>query len=309
MANPTPVIITDLNGNAFAVSGTTSGTQKGAPTPVVLTDKDGNALVFGAAAIPNGSTATTQTPFSNDTKLATDAYADAIMKNQGLVWFREDFLASTSTAFTTASLFQAGQTTWVALQIVASCTPSNQIGSYTNQGILRLTTGAVSGNGGVLYMGNGAADLGALGSNSGWEYNFICRLNQVTINTMAFRFGFTTNGQEAADGPTDGIWVRYDTATDTGTGLYVFETRATSTSTTSTTNSIAPGAATFAHFRVRSTVAGTILFSVNGGTETSISTNVPTGILKPFFQCLTRTTAAAILDVDFISYVAANARP
>ena len=46
MGSPTPVVITDSNGNAFTVTGTTSGQQVAAPTPVVLTDVNGNALQF-----------------------------------------------------------------------------------------------------------------------------------------------------------------------------------------------------------------------------------------------------------------------
>lgn len=353
MANPTSVVITDLNGNAFAVSGTTSGVQKGAPTPVVLTDVNGNALVFGAAAIPNGSTATTQAPlsndtkvatdayadaavavevaariaadalkanlaspaltgsptaptqaiFSNDTKIATDAYVDAVMRSVGLTWFREDFTSAPTSAFTTAGLFNC-ETPWVALQIVASCTPSQPVAqTYINQGIVRLTTGAVSGNGGVIYKGNGAAVLGALQANTNWEANFIARVGQTA--TCAFRMGFVIQGQEAADAPTDWMGIRYDTAAaDT---KYTFETRAASTSTVSVVNSINADTS-FHHFRIRSTAAGTILFSVDNGIETSIATNVPTAIVKPFFQALTRTTAASFAEWDFINYVAVNGR-
>lgn len=44
---PTPIVITDKNGNTLTVTGATSGTQVGSPTPAVLTDKNGNALVLG----------------------------------------------------------------------------------------------------------------------------------------------------------------------------------------------------------------------------------------------------------------------
>lgn len=78
MAQPTPVYVTDPNGNGYNITGATgTGGHVAQPTPVVLTDKDGNALAFGAGVTPNGTTATTQAPLSNDTKVATDAYADA----------------------------------------------------------------------------------------------------------------------------------------------------------------------------------------------------------------------------------------
>lgn len=356
MANPTAVIFTDANGKVLTPIGATSGAQAAAPTPVVLCDANGNALSFtGSLPLPSGSTATTQAPldnstkvattayadaavavetsrattaeglkanlaspaltgsptaptqavFSNDTKLATDAYADALIKGSGLTWFRDDFLSCPTTAFTTAIVFQS-ETPWVAIQIVASCTPSQSASTFTNQGQLKLTTGAVSGNGGALYKGNGAASVGALNTNAGWEWNAVLTLGAIT--NIAFRAGFVLQGQEAADTPTDGIWVRFDTTP--GDTLYTFECRAAGSSagSTSTTNSIAPVALTFAHLKIRSTVAGTILFSVNGGTETAISTNVPTGLLKPFFQVLTRTASAQFMTTDLVTYVAANGR-
>lgn len=53
---PTPVVVTDKNGNTLTITGATSGSQTGSPTPVVLTDKNGNALVLGAGSsgVPAG---------------------------------------------------------------------------------------------------------------------------------------------------------------------------------------------------------------------------------------------------------------
>ena len=62
---PTPVLLTDQNGNQVTVTGSTTGTQVGNPTPVVLTDKNGNALVYGSVATSISGTVTpTSTPYN-----------------------------------------------------------------------------------------------------------------------------------------------------------------------------------------------------------------------------------------------------
>lgn len=52
---PTPIVITDKNGNTLTVTGATSGTQVGSPTPAVLTDKNGNALVLSSSGGGSGA--------------------------------------------------------------------------------------------------------------------------------------------------------------------------------------------------------------------------------------------------------------
>src|SRR5579862_5148759 len=49
MANPLPIVVTDVNGKALTVSGSSSTTQVATPIPVVLTDINGNALNLSAA--------------------------------------------------------------------------------------------------------------------------------------------------------------------------------------------------------------------------------------------------------------------
>jgi hypothetical protein len=103
---------------------------------------------------------------------------------------------------------------------------------------------------------------------------------------------------------TDWFGVRFDTgASDTN---FTLVTSAASTVTTSASSVAAD--TNFHHFRIWSTVAGTINMSVDGGTTVSSSTNVPTGGVTPFVRILTRTTATKVATVDFISYMAATGR-
>jgi hypothetical protein len=66
------------------------------------------------------------------------------------------------------------------------------------------------------------------------------------------------------------------------------------------------------HFRIRSNGAtggaGFIGFTVDGGTETIISTNVPTVALQLALQVFTFTAASKTVEMDFVSYVAVNGR-
>jgi hypothetical protein len=253
-------------------------------------------------------TAPTKAPFTNNTTYATTGYADNNFKGVSVTGFRDDFLITPVATLTTGGnvTVTSDSGIWMGFGIVASATWSGgNPGTFRNPGVASITTGTTSGNGGTITKGNGNnGALGALGSNAGWEANFVVSFPSSTASE-SMRIGFVIASQENADPPTDGFWVRYDTGVpDTN---YTWEVRAASTSTTSTTNSIAADA-NYHHFKIRSITAGTILFSVDGGTETAISTNVPAGTVQLFLQIITRTAAAKILDIDFISYMAANGR-
>jgi hypothetical protein len=155
----------------------------------------------------------------------------------------------------------------------------------------------------AIYKGANIGPFGNLGGNAGWDCHMI--LKQSAGTGFAFRAGLVGSGQRVGDAPTSGIWVRFDNASNDT--QYTFETRAASTSTTSTTNSVANDT-NFHHFRIRSTAAGTILFSVDGGTETSVATNVPTTAQMPCVQVLNRGGAAVTLTLDFFSFSSTTTR-
>jgi hypothetical protein len=58
----------------------------------------------------------------------------------------------------------------------------------------------------------------------------------------------------------------------------------------------------FHTFRIRSVVAGTVLFSIDGGLESALSTNCPTNNQVPDFYVLTDSTAQKIIDIDYFSF-------
>jgi hypothetical protein len=104
------------------------------------------------------------------------------------------------------------------------------------------------------------------------------------------RFGFFSNA--ANDPPSDGIWFRYGNTTGCTSNLsdttWIGESRASSTSTTVDTG-VTVSDDTAYMLRIRSTTAGTILFSAASGggaysAEQSITTNIPTGTLTMALQ-------------------------
>ena len=267
------------------------------------------------------TTGTTQQPFDNSTNLATTAYVDSeIYYGVGVAGFREDFIASPQTALSISSSTVVAanfDTPWNIFQISGGTQIVNSAdGPFSNPGIIYLNTSASSGQGLVLFKGSNfgvgtGPSLGALGQNAGWQADFILDSPEAIVSSFCFRIGFVfltgPEGNEVkSDPPTDGIWVRCDTAqSDT---LYTWECRASGTSTTSTTNSITAGT-NWDHLRIRSLVAGTILFSVNGGPETAINTNITTGYgATPFFQLLARSSSGVQTFLDFFSYVQQTGR-
>jgi hypothetical protein len=271
------------------------------------------AADISAGALANTMTATTQSINDNSTNLATTGYVDRMGPGGvGSVGFIDDFLTNFgSGSITTATGINTDQG-WIAVQVAGGTqtVSSSNDASFTNPGQLTVNAAsAVSGQGLALFQGNaagGSGILGALGSNAGWDLHIIVKLSQTTL--CSIRFGVAKAGQAASDSPTDGMYFEYNTAnTGNSDTKYTAVTRSASTSTYTTTNQIAADTS-FHHFRIRSTVTGTIRFSVDGGTEDAVSTNVSTANMTPFFQIITRTTAAKSAVLDYFSYLAATGR-
>lgn len=267
-----------------------------------------SATVF-PTALPNGTTATKQTPFSADGKVATNSYVDDIT----VVEFIDDFIGIQGNAAVTTEANLFCDTPWAMQQISGGTQTVNQgTASFANPGILSMTTSAVSGQGLAVWKSNASgganiiASLGALGSNAGWELHSWFSLSGVA--TICFRLGVCSSGQALSSPPGDGIWVEFDTAnTGNSDTDYTWVTSKATTRSYGTTGSIATDTA-FHHVRIRSVVAGTILFSIDGGTEFSTTTNVTSQGLGLFIQVLARTTSARTLNVDKVVYRAITGR-
>lgn len=265
------------------------------------------ANLSGTPALPNGTTATTQSAYNNSTDLGTTAYSDNNFKGASITGFRDDFLGVFNATAGGAVLLMS-DTGWTVSKIgTDNGTAAAVAGTFANPGILGLNTGsATSGDGVALYKADAVGCLGILGANAGWEVNIICKLSATT--SCAFRAGVCLAGQQAGDSPTDGMWVEYNSANSSSNTDFTWVTASASAYSYATTDS-ATVDTSFHHFRIRSTAAGTIGFTLDGGTEYTTTTDVNgTGAMAPFVQVLTRTTSGKVLQLDFYSYVAIPGR-
>jgi len=219
--------------------------------------------------------------------------------DQTVATFSEDFLSS-GTATNTL-----GANGWTIRNIGAAPSVAYVAATWPHLGQLRITTPAVIAQGGEIAIDSSSvAQFGALGSNAGWDTTIIFRLPTGNTTNIRVRCGFRLGTANGVAEPTDGIWIRYDTSAGFADAYFTFETRNASVSTTSIVNSIAADTS-FHRFRIRSTTAGTVLFSVDGGTETAINTNVPTVGLTAFFNIVSDLDATAkSIDVDLFSWKA-----
>jgi len=286
------------------------------PTPVTPGGTSGqvqfnNAGSFGGitGATSDGTnlSVTTASPLANSLVAASTAYADSNLIGPALVSWREDFtnVVGITASTTTAALLC--ETVWSCRSIVASGNIQGNGGAtFANPGVLQLQTGATSGNGNSILKAFGASsNLGNLGSNAGWQLNFIFKL--ASTSTICVRMGLTSTNENNVDPPTDGFWAEYDTANANSNTSFTWRTSVSSTTAYSTTNSKVADTS-FHHIRIRSTVAGTIGFTIDGGTEFTTTTDVSTIGMMVFFQVITRANSAAELDLDFVSYAAATGR-
>jgi hypothetical protein len=173
-----------------------------------------------------------------------------------------------------------------------------------NVGVLKLQTDGTSTGG--LSLSKQPAVL-SYANFSAWQVDII--LSTLFFGSAAFRVGFAD--VPLNDAPTNGIWVRYDTAQNDA--YFTWETRSKNSSTgvtdnvTSIQNSVLfNGNGSFYHFRMRSLVAGSVLFSVNNGAEAPLRVGVPnlpnTNVsLSPFIQLLDRGSSTPSMAVDFFS--------
>jgi hypothetical protein len=286
----------------FGHSGTTGALEVQFPANTALS----------AVILSNGTTGVTQSGFDNSTDLATDAYADNNFKGVSVTGFRDDFLSIdiNGPETTTGAIINSDNGPWWVAGIAAtSGTNANAAGTFTNPGQFNMTTAATSGDGVVAVKSIAASGtftpLGALGSNAGWEYNVIFAIPSTA--SISVRLGLVATAEANVDPPTGGFWVEYDTANTNSNTDWTWRTVSGGTSSYSTTNSKAVDTS-FHHVRIRSTVAGTIGFTIDGGTEFTTTTDVSTAVMTPFMQVQTRTTAAKTLTLDFVSYMAATGR-
>lgn len=147
----TPSGATGTGNLVFATSPTLVTPALGTPSALVLTNATGlPAPQVLSGALVNGMTATTQSAADNSTKLATTAYADAVLKSQYKTWTCQPGFGDGTNAITAATYLQSTckNTTGVTVTITGvQCFSDNNGTSTLNASgntLGALLTGAVT---------------------------------------------------------------------------------------------------------------------------------------------------------------------
>jgi hypothetical protein len=167
--------------------------------------------------------------------------------------------------------------------------PTFTQGIANHPGIVTISSGTSSSNYATLYLGEGGQSTNRpIYQGDLWDVTFWVRPTTNDAQTV-LRVGMNSNAGGAG-----------------GAGAY-FEKLAADTDWFAVTNGaaqtrtdmgVAVAANTWVKLRVRMVNATTVGYSINGGTETTITTNLPNNALLPFVNVMTSTTTAKTLDID-----------
>jgi hypothetical protein len=210
-----------------------------------------------------------------------------------VLWFREDFPTVTTTNN------QIGTYGWTSSCSSGTVSVVSRTGASPFKKVYRMETGATSGNLCQISLGSSgttATTLGALGSYGSWDSIFYFRHNSAASTNLGLFVGYLVGGSNmpGAGAATARIGVEYDTSRGDTNFMFV----ACNGSNCTRQSSGVSFDTAWHKLRIRSQTAGTILFSLDEGTEVSINTNVPTSALAPFFGVRTAEAAAKRVEAD-----------
>jgi|SRR5688572_12584442 len=184
-----------------------------------------------------------------------------------------------------------GTGSWTAQATAGTGTISALNGEADHPGIMRLTSGNVSGNAIGIYRGVKSTTFAPpILANQVFRVQFIIRLP--SIANVLLQVGLQSAVSNAA---TDWIRFFYDT---TVSAEMVVSTKAANVETTPVSIGV-PGT-DWMRLTIEQEVIGTINFYLEDTLVSTMTTNVPGGVsLTPILRVLTRTAATKSVDVDF----------
>lgn len=222
----------------------------------------------------------------------------SILTSINTVFLKDQFIGGGSAS---TSLGTTGELGWSVLQITGGSVSDYTAATAGHWGVYRVGAGTSSANGSALVLQYGgsfstANRIPPLNAITGWNVQFYVALSAAT--TIQFECGFEDDNFNTATKPTNGIYWQFDTnALDAN-----FSAVCRAASTETKTASAVAGDTNYHRLGIRSEVAGTIIFSIDG-VDTSIATNVPSAAMTPFVRCVTRTNGTRTVDVDtFVLY-------
>lgn len=175
-------------------------------------------------------------------------------------------------------------------------TAAYQTGSALHPGILRLVTGATSGNNQRIHMGAASTNAAILPANVA---RFRALVAIPTITTLAVKLGIGVDVSDSAAGSlgSAGAFVEFVPATS---AKWRYTTRQASTSTTNADTGADVVAGNWYQFDIVRLQNGNWQFAKNGALAFTHSANKPTTASTVGFLVHTLTAAARNLDIDFV---------
>ncbi len=179
-----------------------------------------------------------------------------------------------------------GELGWIETSSAAG-TNAMQAGGVDHPGVLRLVTGATSGNNKRVHLGSTASDASFTPANFD---RFVWVVRIPTITTLTVRLGLMQD-ISAANGGTAGAFFEFDPATSAN---WRYITRQASTSTAN--NALTVTANNWYLLEARRLTGGSWEFWANGTLRATNAANLPTTACA--FGALVQTGAAAARNLD-----------
>lgn len=184
----------------------------------------------------------------------------------------------------------------IAGNVIASkVNATGSFGDWSELGIVRLTTGVTTGYGGCIHLEQLAAGAPPLGTE------LRVKVRPVNTTDIATWVGLwdkiNTNPDEADVNTISGIGFRYEAGGSADVWRGVVRN-----GTTETVVNLGVDGSSWRNLGWFRTAAG-IQFTVKGeAVGSEVTTNIPTtDVLVPVFGCLTKTSSAAEVDLDFFA--------
>jgi len=217
-------------------------------------------------------------------------------------YFWDDFFSVTqsTTVATTGNALQSCNT-FTGTAIVAN---TGYWESFANTdgihyGVVQIgNSTATSGDGCMYSIGGGSQSAGQINPSTAlFDFIYCFKLVQGAVSN-GFCAGIITPSPTTipTTNATTFYGIRFDTSVDSTNYQFIAQTGSAGGSTSSGV----PVDANWHVFRMRSVVAGTLLYSLDGGPETSINTHIANSTLSVAFGQINRTTTAAYQYVDYI---------
>lgn len=221
----------------------------------------------------------------------------------------DDFASVAQNTAITTTTSLVSETKWTAAQIGAATgiLRNSVVGQLdgTHFGILELTNStATTALGVYIAKGGGGNTSGVLNPSSTlFDVQIAFKLAATATNAIYFGFvGTTAQATIPVTNATTFVGMRYDTSlSDTA---FMVGAQAASAGSLVTSGVLAD--TSWHKFRMRSAVAGTVLFSVDNSAEVSVSTNISNSVLDICFQQINRTAASATAYIDYIALQVSN---